>query len=101
MPMPPYPVLCYAPGCTRPAAYKVAARWSDGVTQELKTYSLACPECLPALFAAAGVKRAACRLAPGETLEEPGVYELHRGERDKTLKRREDLEQGLKGERRP
>ena len=53
MPMPPYPVLCYAPGCTRPAAFKVAARWSDGVTGELKTYSLACPDCLAKLFAAA------------------------------------------------
>jgi hypothetical protein len=90
--MPPYPVLCYAAGCPHPAAFKVAARWSDGVTAELKTYSLACPACLPELFAAAVAKRAACRLAPGETLDEPGVYELHRGERDKTLKRRPDLE---------
>lgn len=90
--MPPYPVLCYAAGCPHPAAFKVAARWSDGVTAELKTYSLACPTCLPKLFAAAVAKRAACRLAPGETLDEPGVYELHRGERDKTLKRRPDLE---------
>lgn len=96
MPMPPYPVLCYAPGCSRPAAYKVAARWSDGVTQELKTYSLACPVCVRELYAEAVVKRAACRLAPGETLEEPGVYELHRGERDRELKRRAELE----GERR-
>jgi hypothetical protein len=94
MPMPPYPVLCYMPGCPYPAAFKVAARWSDGVTRELKTYSLACPDCLPHLFAHAIVKRSACRLAPGETLEEPGVYELHRGERDKTLRRRADLEQG-------
>ena len=79
MPMSPYPVRCYAPGCSELAVYKVAARWSDGNTHELKTYSLACPACLSGLFAAAVVKRAACRLAPGETLEEPGVYELHRG----------------------
>ena len=100
MPMPPYPVLCYAPGCTRPAAFKVAARWSDGVTGELKTYSLACPDCLAKLFAAAVIKRAACRLEPGETLEEPGIYELHRGERDKSLKRRKDLEEGQESKRR-
>jgi hypothetical protein len=99
MPMPPYPVLCYARGCSRPAAYKVAARWSDGNTHELKTYYLTCPDCLPRLFAEAVVKRAACRLAPGETLEEPGIYELHRGERDKTLKRRTDLEAELKEKR--
>jgi hypothetical protein len=99
MSMPPYRVLCYSPGCPHPAAFKVAARWSDGVTNELKTYSLACPDCLPALFAQARVKRAACRLAPGETLEEPGVYELHRGDRDRTLRRREDVEVQLNGER--
>jgi len=90
--MPPYPVICYAPGCQAPAAYKIAARWSDGVTHELKTYHLACPACLPKLYTAAVTKRAACRLAPGEKLDEPGIYELHRGERDKTLKRRTDLE---------
>jgi hypothetical protein len=90
--MPPYPVLCTAPGCSTPAAYKVAARWSDGLTDELKTYGLACEGCVGRLYAAAVRKRAACRLAPGETLDEPGVYELHRGERDKALRRRPDLE---------
>jgi len=92
MPMPPYPVLCYGPGCSAPVAYKVAARWSDGITHELKTYSLACPNCLASLYASATVKWANCRLALGEALDPPGVYELHRGERDKTLKRRKDLE---------
>lgn len=92
MPMKPYPVLCYAPGCSRPAEFKIAARWSDGITDELKTYSLACPGCLNLLFASATIRRAGCRLAPGETLDEPGIYELHRGERDRSLKRRSDLE---------
>jgi hypothetical protein len=92
MPMPPYPVLCYTAGCPNLAAFKIAARWSDGITHELKTYSLACLSCLPQLFGAAVTKRAACRLAPGESLEAPGIYELHRGERDRTLKRRADLE---------
>ena len=92
MPMPPYPVLCYAARCQSPAAFKVAARWSDGITHELKTYALACPACLPDLLARAGVKWVNCRLALGETLDPPGVYELHRGGRDKTLKRRQDLE---------
>lgn len=93
--MPSYPVFCYAPGCSRPAAYKVAACWSDGITDELKTYSLSCRECLPKMFAMAGVKRAACRLAPGETLDEPGIYELHRGGRDKMLKRTAILEREI------
>lgn len=92
MPMPPYPVLCYAAKCPNLAAFKVAARWSDGVTDELKTYYLSCPDCLAKLYAAALAKRTACRLASGESLEAPGIYELNRGERDKTLKRRKDLE---------
>lgn len=92
MPMPPYPVRCYADGCGAAAAFKVAARWSDGLTDELKTYSLACTGCVAGLLAAARVKRAACRLAPGETLDEPGVYELSRGGRDRALVRRPELE---------
>ena len=95
MVMPPYPVFCYAVGCSSPAAYKIAARWSDGITDELKTYYLSCPSCLPKLYAIAMVKRSACRLAPGESLDAPCVYELNRGGRDKTLKRRSDLEKAL------
>jgi hypothetical protein len=95
MAMPPYTVMCYAMKCPNLAAFKVAARWSDGVTDELKTYYLACPECLARLYASAISKRAACRLAPGETLEAPGIYDLHRGERDKSLKRRKDMEEAF------
>ena len=93
MVMPPYPVMCYAAGCPNRAAFKIAARWSDGLTDELKTYSLACAGCLPGLYAAAVAKRAACRLAPGETLDAVGVYELAAATRDKKLVRRKDLEQ--------
>lgn len=93
--MPPYPVMCYSPGCANPAAFKVAARWSDGLTDELKTYYLCCDDCLPKFYALAVAKRAACRLAPGEKLEAPGVYDLSRGDRDKKLNRRKDLEKQL------
>ena len=31
-------------------------------------------------------------MAPGETLEPPGVYEMSRGQRDQQLTRRPDLE---------
>jgi hypothetical protein len=92
MPMPPYPVLCYTRGCGQPARYKIAARWSDGVTQELKTYALACESCLAEALRSARAKQAVCRLTQGETLETPGVYELVRGQRDQQLRRREDLE---------
>jgi hypothetical protein len=90
--MPPYPVLCYAKGCTREALYKIAARWSDDVTRELKTYFLACADCLPDLYHSAAVKKAACRLAAGETLGDPEVFEMRSGARDRELVRRAELE---------
>ena len=95
MPMAPYPVICYTPGCGAPAVYKIAARWSDGTTHELKTYALTCSGCLPTSFAAAHAKRTACRLTIGETLEAPGVYDLTRGARDRALTRRPDIEAQL------
>lgn len=90
--MPPYPVRCHVPACDAEAHFKIAARWSDGTTDELKTYSLACPACLPGLLASARAKQRACRLAPGEALDPPAVYELVRGTRDRQLVRRPDLE---------
>jgi hypothetical protein len=95
MPMPSYPVRCYTHGCEALAVYKIAARWSDGVTQELKTYALTCKTCLAESFRLSRVKQAACRLAPGETLESPGIYELARGRHDPELTRCNDLEQQL------
>ncbi|HZV04325.1 MAG TPA: hypothetical protein VE999_04475 [Gemmataceae bacterium] len=90
-----YPVRCYTRGCNELAVYKIAARWSDGVTQELKTYALSCPACLAETFRRSRAKQAACRLAPGETLESPSIYELTHGRRDSQLVRRDDLEQQL------
>ncbi len=69
-----YVVRCTAPGCANPAGFKIAARWSDGVTHELKTYSLCCERCLNAELGAAEVKQQACRLALGESLEPPAVF---------------------------
>ena len=93
--MPPYPVMCYAPDCPRQAVYKVAARWSDSITGELKTYSLACAECLADLFQNARQKRDACRLAPGESLDVPAIFRLVRGERDQQLSRCEEMEKQI------
>jgi hypothetical protein len=97
MPMPPYTVLCYRDRCGRPAVYKIAARWSDGVTEELKTYALSCADCLAEWFRRSRAKQAACRLAPGEVLEPPGIYRLERLSRDRQLQRLRDLEQQLLG----
>lgn len=87
-----YPVLCTRAGCGRAAVYKIAARWSDGATEELKTYALACEECLAGAFRDSRAKQSACRTIKGETLETPGIYALSRGLRDRTLTRRADLE---------
>ena len=95
MPMPSYPLRCYTHGCEELAVYKIAAHWSDGVTQELKTYALSCSNCLADSFRRILAKQAACRLAPGETLESPGIYVLARGRHDPELIRRNDLEQPL------
>src|SRR5258708_2912082 len=97
MPMNSYLVLCYRRGCGRPAVYKIAARWSDGVTHELKTYALSCEQCLAEQYAKSLKKQAACRLAGGESLEVPGIWELTRGKRDHHLVRRAELEGQLSG----
>jgi hypothetical protein len=90
--MPPYPIRCYTPGCEQLARYKIAARWSDGVTGELKTYALTCRACLPEWYRQSRQKQANCRLAVGETLESPCIFHLERGYRDRQLLRLEELE---------
>jgi hypothetical protein len=98
MSMPSYPILCYQPHCGRPAVYKIAARWSDGVTSELKTYALSCAECLPDGFRRSREKQLACRKAANEILEAPGIYLLQRGQRDRQLQRLPELEEQLCGQ---
>jgi hypothetical protein len=95
MPMPPYPVLCYTRGCGRPAVYKIAARWTDGVTAELKTYGLCCAECLAAWYRRGRQKQKECRLTTGESLEAPNVFHLARGHRDHQLRRATEVEDQL------
>jgi hypothetical protein len=96
MPMPPYPIRCYRPGCEQLADFKIAARWSDGLTQELKTYALSCEPCLAELFRQSEERQATCRLSGNETLETPGIYRLTRGMRDPKLERLTNLEQTIR-----
>src|SRR5262245_40248850 len=96
MPMPQYPVLCYTPGCGRPAAYKIAACWSDGITGELKTYGLTCESCVEAWYRRARQRQSACRTAPGESLDVPGIYRVQRGQRDQQLERLTGIEEQLR-----
>ncbi|MBI3410622.1 MAG: hypothetical protein HY040_19980 [Planctomycetes bacterium] len=97
MPMPPYPIYCITKGCKNIAGYKIAGRWSDGVQSELKTFALCCEECLPRWLHTSRAKHKASRLAPGETLDPPGIYRMERGRRDRILERLEDLEKKLEG----
>ncbi len=98
MPMPPYTIRCYEPGCPQEAVYKIAARWSDGITAELKTYGLTCESHLAQWFQRSLAKQAACRRAKGETLETPGVYRMVRGRRDVQLERLGELETQLRSQ---
>jgi hypothetical protein len=96
--MPSYPVLCYTRGCGRPAEYKIAAAWSDGVTGELKCYGLACAGCVGSWFRRARESQRRCRLVAGETLQPPGVYRLNRASRDRELQRLPEVEERLLAE---
>ena len=98
MAMPPYPIHCQRAGCENPAVYKIAARWSDGVMEELKTYALCCAACLDQAYARSLSRQRACRRSSGELLETPEIYRLERGARDHSLKRCRDLEEKLSGE---
>ena len=96
--MPPYPIYCYTRNCGRLAEFKIAARWSDGVTGELKTYGLVCSQCLADWYHRSCHKQSICRRAPGEILEMPGIYGMMHGQRDRELVRRTDLEKKLLAE---
>lgn len=91
-----YTVSCTTRNCLNRAHYKIAARWSDGVTAELKTYGLVCEKCLPAAFEESLRKQAACRRAPKEILEPPGIYRLEPGRGDLELERLFELEERLR-----
>ncbi len=94
--MPSYPIYCYTKDCKNLAVYKIASHWSDGVVNELKTYTLCCADCLPKWFHSSRQKQAACRLTAGEILEPPGIYQLLRGQRDVKLARLPELEKELR-----
>lgn len=82
MPMPAYEIRCQTPDCGKLAVFKIASRWSDGVTKELKTYYLTCSECRDESLKAASEKKRICRLTDGETLSDPEVFELAQTRRD-------------------
>jgi hypothetical protein len=82
-----YQPLCSSPGCERAAVVKVAAPWSDGTSDELKNYGLACAEHRAELLNRARSHREGLTLADGELIGKVGLYELSPGKRDKELVR--------------
>jgi len=95
MAMPPYPIYCLTKDCKNLAEYKIAARWSDGIVSELKTYGLCCGDCVADWLRRSRAKQQATRRVPGETLDPCGIYHLQRGARDQQLPRLEQLEQEI------
>jgi hypothetical protein len=76
VPMKPYRVVCYRSPCQHEAKYKIASRWSNGHSEEFKTYGLACADCLRPLLLSALKRRSLCRLHPDEIQEAPQIFSL-------------------------
>lgn len=82
-----YEPTCTAPGCSRPALFKVAAVWSDGTSRELKTYGMACEGHRFEVLEEARTRSDGLHLAEGESVEPVGIYQLLPGVRDAELTR--------------
>lgn len=82
-----YQPRCSAPGCDRPAAFKIASVWTDGTTRELKPYGMACEAHRDLVLESARDRQIGLRLIETETIEPVGVYHLLPGVRDSKLTR--------------
>ena len=81
-------VTCSHPTCSEQAAYKIAARWTDGRLAELKTYGFACSEHLGDIFRESLGRQQHYTPGPGETIEEMAIYRYEPGKsRDRFLQR--------------
>jgi hypothetical protein len=89
-------VRCSMPECEEPAAYKIAAPWSDGQFSELKTYGHACAKHLGPVFRDADIRRARYKSAPGESVDEIRIYRYEPGRRDRQLQRLGELEKNYR-----
>ena len=89
-------VRCSLDGCLEPAAYKVAAYWSDGSFTELKTYGFACCDHLGPVFRNAEARHSRAARNEGETVEEIAIYKFEQGKRDRHLQRLWGLEENYR-----
>jgi len=89
-------VHCSQENCRQPAAYKIAARWSDGRVAELKTYGFACSDHVGPVFHDSEARWREYTAAPGETIEEIAIYLYEPGKRDRFLQRLWGLEENYR-----
>jgi hypothetical protein len=94
--MPTTVVRCSLSPCGEPAAYKIAAQWSDGSFSELKTFGFACSNHLGPVFRDAEQRHEDYAPSPGETLEEIAIYKYEQGKRDRHLQRLWGLEENYR-----
>jgi hypothetical protein len=85
-----YTPTCSAPRCDHPAAYKIAAPWTNGTSHELKNYGLACEAHRDSQLALAQLHRKDLKLADGESVGQVGLYKLQPNKRDAELVRLPD-----------
>jgi hypothetical protein len=81
------PVRCGTPGCTSDAEYKIAANWSAGRFNELKTYGLACGAHYAQSYRDALRRRRTLPPSPEESLGEVSVYRYQQGKPDRELEK--------------
>jgi hypothetical protein len=89
-------VRCCHAECREPASYKIAARWSDGRSAELKTYGFACSEHVGAVFRDSEQRRREYTPSPGESIEEIAIYRYDPAKRDRLLQRLWGLEENYR-----
>ncbi|MDR3633895.1 MAG: hypothetical protein P4L84_08830 [Isosphaeraceae bacterium] len=94
--MPTTIVRCNLDGCRAPAAYKIAATWSDGSLSELKSYGFTCADHLGPVFREAEQRHLRYHPASGENVEELGIYKYEQGKRDRALQRLWGLEENYR-----
>lgn len=80
-----YTPICDVERCDDPAAYKVAAPWSDGTQNELKNYGVYCVQHAFERLEIAKARQSEVRLGPGELVSTVRLFELIEGRRDAEL----------------
>jgi hypothetical protein len=88
-------VRCSEPDCSEPACYKIAAPWTDGRFNELKTYGFACAAHLPDVLRSAEVRWLDYEPVRGEAVHPIAIYRYEPGKRDSELQRDSDIEETL------